>query len=320
MMNTTGPFAPGWKSPKSKAEDGTSGSWKEDEGVHVIREIGRSANWPLLTKTNYTKWALVMKIKMQARNLWDAIEPRDVSEDRMALDAITSAVSPEMVASLSVKAIAAEAWDAVTSMRVGGESVHKTKAQRLRREFEGNRFKEGESVNDFVMRLSNLVAALSTVNEIIEENKVVEKLLRVIPKRLSTVAIEVTADLTKLTLEDVGGRLHAVDDRTQKTTSRHRCGRTASSTSWMSSGSRIRGGAKRERDPQEHPSLATAGGDSAAARPAAMVRAALSRAGWSTRTNASSAGRWAIGPGSAAPSPRMGRPKPCRLKRMSSLC
>jgi hypothetical protein len=29
----------------------------------------------MLTRTNYTRWALVMKVKMQARHLWEAIDP-----------------------------------------------------------------------------------------------------------------------------------------------------------------------------------------------------------------------------------------------------
>jgi hypothetical protein len=77
-----------------------------------VREIGVGpANWPLLTKMNYTEWALIMKIKLQARNLWEAIKPGDVTlqKDRMAFDAITSAVPQEMLASLTVKASAAEA-------------------------------------------------------------------------------------------------------------------------------------------------------------------------------------------------------------------
>jgi hypothetical protein len=60
-----------------------------------VREVGVGpANWPILTKVNYTEWALIMKIKLQAKNLWDAIETGDVTlhENRMALDAITSAV------------------------------------------------------------------------------------------------------------------------------------------------------------------------------------------------------------------------------------
>jgi hypothetical protein len=104
-----------------------------------VREIGVGpANWPLLTNTNYTEWVLIMKIKLQARNLWEAIEPGDVTlqEDRMALDAITSAVPQEMLALLVVKATAAEAWEAVRSLRIGSEAVRNARAQRLRTEFE----------------------------------------------------------------------------------------------------------------------------------------------------------------------------------------
>jgi hypothetical protein len=50
---------------------------------------------------------------------------------------------------------------------------------------------------------------------VIKEQQVVQKLLRVVPKHLSQVAvvIEVTQDLSKLTLEDAGGRLRTVEDR-----------------------------------------------------------------------------------------------------------
>jgi hypothetical protein len=76
-------------------------------------------------------------------------------------------------------------------------------------------FKEGEYVDDFTMRLDSLVAALDTLEEVIKEQQVVQKLLRVVPKHLSQVAIaiEVTQDLSKLTLEDAGGMLRAAEDR-----------------------------------------------------------------------------------------------------------
>jgi hypothetical protein len=41
----------------------------------------------------------------------------------MALDTITSAVSQEMLASLAMKAIAAEAWEVVRSLRIGSEGA-----------------------------------------------------------------------------------------------------------------------------------------------------------------------------------------------------
>jgi hypothetical protein len=187
-------------------------------GQRVVREIGVGpANWPLLTKTNYTKWALIMKIKLQARNLWEAIEPGDVTlqEDRMALDAITSAVPQEMLALLAVKATATEAWEVVRSLRIDSEAVWNVRVQRLRTEFESICFKEGETVNDFTMRLGSLVTKLGTLGEVIKDQQVVQKLLRIVPKHLSqmTTAIEVTQDLSKLTLEDAGGRLWAAEDR-----------------------------------------------------------------------------------------------------------
>jgi hypothetical protein len=163
--------AAGKTPPGSGGNNGSVGS-----GQRVVREIGVGpANWPLLTKTNYTEWALIMKIKLQVRNLWEAIEPRDVmlQEDRMALDAITSAVPQEMLASLAVKPTAAEAWEAVRSLQIGSEAVRNTRAQRLRTEFESIRFKEGETVNDFTMRLGSLVAELGTLREVIKEQQVV---------------------------------------------------------------------------------------------------------------------------------------------------
>jgi hypothetical protein len=89
----------------------------------------------MLTKTNYNDWALLMKIKLQARCLWRAIDPSDdVSEpeDRLALDALCSAVPPEMVSTLAVKPTAKLAWEAVRIMRIGDDCVRKTTAQRVR--------------------------------------------------------------------------------------------------------------------------------------------------------------------------------------------
>jgi hypothetical protein len=44
------------------------------------------------------------------------------------LDAITSAVSQEMLASLAVKATTAEAWEAVRSLRIDNEVVQNVRA------------------------------------------------------------------------------------------------------------------------------------------------------------------------------------------------
>jgi hypothetical protein len=65
----------------------------------VIRESRTSGTWPQLTKTNYTKWSLRMRLKLQAQDLSDVIEfgDGDYRDDQSALDAICSVVPVEMI-------------------------------------------------------------------------------------------------------------------------------------------------------------------------------------------------------------------------------
>ena len=78
-----------------------------------------------------------------------------------------------------------EAWEAVKLMRVGADRVKEVNAQRLLKEFENIQFKEGESVDDFGMRITNLVGNLKTLGETISDERVVKKFLRVVPPRFT---------------------------------------------------------------------------------------------------------------------------------------
>lgn len=68
----------------------------------------------------------------------------------MTLDVMASDVPFEMVA---VKDTTLEAWNAVNTMQIGSVSVRKTNGQCLRRECESIRFKDGESMDDFMIWL-----------------------------------------------------------------------------------------------------------------------------------------------------------------------
>ena len=158
-----------------------------------------------------------MKVKLEARGLWDAVEYGDADrqDDRMALDAILSAVPAEMIRTLGVKKTSKEAWEAIKTMHVGSDRTRKATLQRLRREWELLSFRVGEHVDDFALRLSGLMSSLNTYGDTIDEQRAVEKLLRVVPKKYSQIAlsIETLLDTVELTIEEVVGRLKAVDDR-----------------------------------------------------------------------------------------------------------
>jgi hypothetical protein len=42
----------------------------------MIREVDGGSSYPALTKTNYSDWALLMKVKLKARAIWSVIAHR----------------------------------------------------------------------------------------------------------------------------------------------------------------------------------------------------------------------------------------------------
>ena len=71
--------------------------------VQVYRDIG--GGWPMLTRANYHEWSPLMKVKLQARGLWEAVAYGDViyEDDRRALEALCAAVPADLGAALANK-------------------------------------------------------------------------------------------------------------------------------------------------------------------------------------------------------------------------
>ena len=121
--------------------------------MRTVREVN-GTSWSTLTRTNYGE-AATMKVKLRARRLWNAIDKgTDNEEDDMsALEAILAAVPAEYREPLRTKSSDKEAWEAIAVMRVGFDSAKKATAQLLKQEYANLKFKDGEIVEDFSLRL-----------------------------------------------------------------------------------------------------------------------------------------------------------------------
>ncbi|XP_062223882.1 uncharacterized protein LOC133922530 [Phragmites australis] len=199
-----------------------SGSGDDDSPRHVVVErvvsnIGSTGEIPKLSKTNYHEWALEMQVNLEGMELWDAVEAGNAErgKDRRALAVILRGVPPEMKSGLAAKKSAKEAWAAVKFLRMGDARVQEAKAQYLLKQFELAAFKDGEAIDDFAVRIDSLAAELRGLGEKMEEERVVKKMLRVVPSKYNQIActIEMFGDLKKMSLEELVGRLRVAEER-----------------------------------------------------------------------------------------------------------
>jgi hypothetical protein len=95
----------------------------------------------------------------------------------MVFDALCGTVPPEMVPTIANKEMTKEAWDVITTMRVGDDRMKKATMQQLRRKFNLTTFDDGETVEDYVLCLSGMVAHLATLDEEMKHGEIVMKML-----------------------------------------------------------------------------------------------------------------------------------------------
>ncbi|XP_074328301.1 uncharacterized protein LOC141666207 [Apium graveolens] len=112
-------------------------------------------SYPLLTKTNYTAWAMKMKVFMQAHGVWKAIDPKDPKAptndkmDKQALTIIYQGITEDLLQSIANKKTSKDTWDAIKTVHLGADKVKKAKVQMLKSEFEALTMRDSEQLDEF---------------------------------------------------------------------------------------------------------------------------------------------------------------------------
>ncbi|XP_077221681.1 uncharacterized protein LOC143855443 [Tasmannia lanceolata] len=186
---------------------------------------------PRFNGKNYNQWSIQMKVLYGSQDLWDIVEtvveePEDQAaltsqqlnelkdnrkKDKKALFFIYQAVDEVIFERISSVTMAKEAWDTLYTSYKGEDKVKLVRLQTLRCEFDALMMKDSELVEYFYNRVISLVNQLRINGEDIQDQRIVEKILRSLTRKFEyiVVAIEESKDLATLSLESLLGSLQS---------------------------------------------------------------------------------------------------------------
>eukprot|EP00253_Pinus_taeda_P007976 PITA_07976 len=108
-----------------------------------------------------------------------------------------------------------EAWLTLKTAYQGMEKVKTAKLQLLRRDFENLCMKESNNIDSFFTHIIGLITQMRTHGETIEERRIVEKILRVLPSKFDAIVttIEETKDLSNFSVDELHASLITHEQR-----------------------------------------------------------------------------------------------------------
>jgi hypothetical protein len=114
--------------PRHRSRSINSHSRTQNAGGRVIERVVErpSVNvaWPMLTRTNYREWALVMEVNYQTLGVWEIVQHGlddnydqvEYHDDRQAMASLLRSVPSDLLSTLDAKTTMKQAWDAVKNL------------------------------------------------------------------------------------------------------------------------------------------------------------------------------------------------------------
>jgi hypothetical protein len=198
---------------------------------------------PILLGKNYEFWSLRMRSFLQAQECWDPVDLGYVEPDPADLSAMTNqqriaqatqrnrenkakfwiqnSVDDSIFSKITGAGTSKQAWDILKSSYQGNDRVKTVKLQTLRMQFETLRMTESENVDQFMTRVMGIVNQIRLTGEAITDQRIVEKVLRSLPKKFEMVVTTIleSKDLSRFSTDELIGslvthetRLHLTDE------------------------------------------------------------------------------------------------------------
>ncbi|XP_022023741.1 uncharacterized protein LOC110924002 [Helianthus annuus] len=177
-----------------------------------------------------------MKVLLESQELWTVVDEgyqelgpnpseersaayrESIKKDKRALHIIFQSVIDTVFERISQASSAKEAW-IILHKSYRGETREKTvRLQSLRCEFDSLNMKDGESVEEYFNRTIHLVNQLRMNEEKLDEQRVVEKILRSLTRNYESVVITIkeTKNLAEVSTEELMGILQSHELRLKR--------------------------------------------------------------------------------------------------------
>lgn len=172
----------------------------------------------MLSSTNYTVWAMKMKIELKVTKVWEVIEPGSKSKEKsdLAIALLFQSIQEALTLQVGDLDTAKAVWDSIKARHVGAERVREARLQTLMAEFDRLKMKDGDTIDSFVGKLSEISSKSTSLGEMIEEPKLVKKFLKSLPRKkyIHIVASsEQVLDLNTTSFKDIIGIMKAYEER-----------------------------------------------------------------------------------------------------------
>lgn len=139
----------------------------------------------MLTSSNYTVWAIQMKLLLKVHKVWEVIETEsnETEKNDVAITLIFSYIPEALVLQTGELDNAKKVWEVIKSRHMGADRVKEARLQTLTADFDRLKMKESDTIDSFVGKLAEIASKSAALGQIIEEVKLVKKFLHSLPTK-----------------------------------------------------------------------------------------------------------------------------------------
>lgn len=180
----------------------------------LMENLLRSKEWWHLVETGYTEPG-----KDEKSNDAQKAELAELKlKDLKVKNYLFAAIDKTTLKTITQKDTSKQLWDSMKTRFQGDAKVRNAQLQALRREFEILEMRGNESIADYFSRVVLVCNNMSNLGEVVEDARIVEKILRTLPESWIFVvcSIEESKDISTFSLNQLRSSLLVHEQKLQK--------------------------------------------------------------------------------------------------------